>query len=118
VAELRRIARQDRRKERRHDRQIFPQPRFVYLWRENVVAQAVSWSRAAQTGYYHHWDTAHGEATFDPEQIDALVREALENRAAWRRWFEAYGIEPLPVRFEDLVREKEATALHVPRSSG
>jgi LPS sulfotransferase NodH len=92
---------------------IFLQPRFVHLWREDVVAQAVSWSRAIQTGYYHHWDTAHGEATFDPEQIDALVREASENRAAWRRWFEAYGIEPLPVRFEDLVREKEATALHV-----
>ena len=92
---------------------IFPQPRFVYLWREDVVAQAVSWSRAIQTGYYHHWDTAHGEATFDSEQIDALVREASENRAAWRRWFEAYGIEPLRIRFEELVREKEAMALRV-----
>jgi trehalose 2-sulfotransferase len=91
----------------------FPHPRFAFLWRENVVAQAVSWSRAAQIGYYHQWDTAHEEATFDPEQIDALVGKASENQAAWRRWFDAHDIEALPIRFEELVRDKEATALRV-----
>lgn len=90
--------------------QFFPQPRYVFLWREDVVAQAVSWARAAQTGYYHHWDRPAGEATFDFDQVDALVREASANTASWRRWFAENEIEPLTVRFEDLVEEKERVA--------
>jgi LPS sulfotransferase NodH len=86
---------------------VFPQPRYVFLWREDVVAQAVSWARAVQTGYYHHWDTPAGAARFDFDQIDALVREASANSASWRRWFAENEIEPLTVRFEDLVEEKE-----------
>jgi trehalose 2-sulfotransferase len=86
---------------------FFPQPRYVFLWREDVVAQAVSWARAVQTGYYHHWDRPLGEATFDFEQIDALVREASANTASWRRWFAENEIDPLTVRFEDLVESKE-----------
>ena len=27
--------------------------RFVYLWREDVIAQAVSWARAEQTNLWH-----------------------------------------------------------------
>jgi LPS sulfotransferase NodH len=87
---------------------IFPQPRFVFLWREDVVAQAVSWARAAQTGYYHHWDTPSGEARFDRGQIGALVRQASANTASWRRWFAENEIEPLSIIFEDLVESKEA----------
>ena len=92
---------------------IFPHLRFVFLRREDVVAQAVSWSRAAQTGYYHHWDSLRGEARFDPEQIDALVEEASANVASWRQWFAENDVEPLAVRFEDLVEQKQATALLV-----
>jgi LPS sulfotransferase NodH len=85
----------------------FPRPRFVFLWREDVVAQAVSWARAAQTGYYHHWDTPAGEAKFDVDQIDVLVREASANAASWRRWFAENDIEPFTVRFEELVANQE-----------
>jgi len=31
---------------------VFPRPRFVWIRREDVVAQAVSWSKASQTGQY------------------------------------------------------------------
>ncbi|HEY3051434.1 MAG TPA: Stf0 family sulfotransferase [Gaiellaceae bacterium] len=86
---------------------FFPQPRYVFLWREDVVAQAVSWARAVQTGYYHHWDRPVGKATFELDQIDALVREASANSASWRRWFAENEIEPFVVRFEDLVENKE-----------
>lgn len=86
---------------------FFPRPRYVFLWREDVVAQAVSWARAIQTGYYHHWNRPEGEAAFDFDQIDALVREASLNAASWRRWFAENDIEPLSVRFEELVANKE-----------
>jgi LPS sulfotransferase NodH len=94
---------------------FFPHPRYVFLWREDVVAQAVSWARAIQTGYYHHWNTPEGEATFDFGQIDALVREASANSASWRCWFAENEIEPFSVRFEELTANKEEVTRSVLR---
>lgn len=31
--------------------QVFPGPRLVWVWREDVAAQAASWAKAIQTGY-------------------------------------------------------------------
>lgn len=92
---------------------VFPRPRFVWVSREDVVAQAVSWAIAIQTGYWHHWDVASGKARFDFDQIRALVREASEHKRAWRRWFAENEIGVLEVRFEDLVQDKEGVTREV-----
>jgi LPS sulfotransferase NodH len=88
----------------------FGRTRFVHLWRDDPVAQAVSWARAEQTGYWQGGDTvAPGrEPHFDFEQIDDLVRTVREHNAAWRDWFSAFGIRPHPVRYEDLTSDIEA----------
>src|SRR5205823_277377 len=85
----------------------FPTPQFVWVRRDDVVAQAVSWARAIQTGRWHHWDSRDAAAApvYDREQIDALVCEAAAHDAGWRAWFAANEIEPLVVRFEDLVAD-------------
>jgi LPS sulfotransferase NodH len=85
----------------------FPSPRFVWIRREDVVAQAVSWSKAIQTGRWHHWDTPRPRAVsaYDRHQIDVLTREAAANDAAWGAWFAANEIDPLTVRFEELVAD-------------
>ncbi len=70
-----------------------------------MIAQAVFWAKATQTGYWHHWDSVEGSPHFDREQIDALVRETAKLNVAWRGWFAANGIVPLEVRFEDLVED-------------
>ncbi len=89
----------------------FPRPRFVWVRREDVVAQAVSWAKAIQTGLWHHWDTPgpHADPVYDGEQIAALAREAAEHDAAWLRWFAAHEVQPLTVRFEDLVADPFGT---------
>ncbi len=94
---------------------FFPSPRFVFVWREDVVAQAVSWAKAIQTGYWHHWDSVKGSPRFDREQVDSLVRETAKLNAAWRGWFAANGIVPLEVRFEDLVADMEGETRRVLR---
>lgn len=88
----------------------FPSPRFVWLRRDDVAAQAVSWAKAIQTGHWHHWDARDPDAAavYDRGQIDALAREAATHDAAWRAWFAANEIEPLVVRFEDLVADTVA----------
>lgn len=55
----------------------FPNLRFVWIWREDVVAQAVSGSRAIQTGVWYEADARRSPATqprFDFAQIHGLQR--------------------------------------------
>lgn len=87
--------------------------RFVYLYREDSLAQAVSWLRAEQT---HAWyeggsgeitdpgapRTAPGRAAYDAAAITALLHTVEEHHAAWLDWFSAHGVRPLTVRYEDL----------------
>ena len=91
----------------------FPEPRLIHLWREDVAAQAVSWSLASQTGYYHHWDTPRGEPRYSFDEISGLARLAAESTECWRRWFREHGVEPLEVRFEDLVADQAGTSRRV-----
>jgi LPS sulfotransferase NodH len=95
--------------------EVFPAPRFVWLVRDDVAAQAVSWAKALQTGQWHYWDPPpDGRALqFDDEAIAALAREIEEHNAAWNGWFADIGVTPLVVRFEELVADKEAATSRV-----
>jgi LPS sulfotransferase NodH len=83
---------------------------FVHLRRDDVVAQAVSWLRAEQTGEW--FVGGNGEIggaggggqppRFDAERLDRLVRTVEEHDAAWRTWFAAAGVRPHRVRYEEL----------------
>jgi LPS sulfotransferase NodH len=98
----------------------FPSPRFVWIRRDDAVAQAVSWARAIQTGRWHHWDPLmpQAAATYDREQIDALGAEIAADNAAWRAWFAANEIDPLEVRFENLVADPAGVTRTVLRFLG
>jgi LPS sulfotransferase NodH len=84
---------------------VFPEPRFVWLRREDVVAQGVSWWRAKGSGVWIHGESVTREETFDVAGIDTAVRRAREHAEDWRRWFVANGIEPLEVVYEQLVAD-------------
>lgn len=93
----------------------FPHPRFVWIWREDVAAQAVSWAKAIQSGRWHHWNASDPSAVlvYDRDQIEALAHEVVDSNARWRAWFAANEILPLAVRFEDLVADKIALTCEV-----
>jgi LPS sulfotransferase NodH len=98
----------------------FPSPRFVWIRREDATAQAVSWAKAIQTGRWHHWDEHVPPAApvYDREQIDALEHEIAAHDAAWRTWFAENEIDPLPVRFEELVADPAGVTRAVLRFLG
>jgi trehalose 2-sulfotransferase len=76
----------------------------VYLRRSDVVAQAVSWARAEQTGRWQDGDPVPGFVPrFDPSTIDGYATTIRRHDAAWHAWFEAQGVRPLVVCYEDLV---------------
>ena len=86
-------------------RRAFGQPRFIYIWRSDVVAQAVSWARAEQTGYWQRGDQARGAPKYSFDEIDRLVRTIEEHNHAWRKWFRDFEIQPFEMTFEELIAD-------------
>lgn len=79
--------------------------RYIHVRREDVVAQAVSWARAEQTGFWQRGDVATANARLDYEQVDHLVRTIHQHNEAWSVWFAKRGVEPYLVTYESLVSD-------------
>jgi trehalose 2-sulfotransferase len=93
----------------------FGRTRFVYLFRRDVVAQAVSLLRAEQTNVWFETGPARHEPEqeprFDLDQIQERVQLIEEHNTAWRQWFTSARIQPHLVQYEDLA----ATPISVAR---
>lgn len=89
---------------------VFPRPRYVWLTREDEVAQAVSWYRAKTTRVWLDDDQQLADPVFDYEAIDERFRLVREHNARWREWFEDNAVEPFAVTYEKLVSDPAAVA--------
>lgn len=79
---------------------------FVHLRRRDTVAQAVSWARSEQSGFWHPGDPAPtATPVFDAALVDGLVRTIDAHEARWTAWFAAAGVTPHEVTYEDLVAD-------------
>jgi len=95
----------------------FGRVHFIYLRREDVLAQAVSWLRAEQTNTW--FIGGHGEISgnggqprnpvFDAAAIRRFLDVIEEHNTAWEGWFAGHGIQPHRVNYEDLDRDMVAT---------
>ncbi len=83
--------------------------RFVHLWREDVVGQAVSWCRAEQTGFWQRGDIQSRPPKRDLDRTMQIVATIREHNAAWRSWFNGHGVRPHTVTYEALVRDNRET---------
>ena len=92
---------------------VFPATSFVFLTREDVLAQAVSWSKAMATGKWVDEQSPAGEPDFDADRIAGRVRRIEEHNAAWRRWFGSNGVHPLHLAYEELAADPAGTARRV-----
>jgi LPS sulfotransferase NodH len=91
--------------------------RLVHLRRADAVAQAVSWTRAEQTGYWQQDDERRAPPRLDLDRIDATVRTIRAHDQAWSDWFDRQGAVPLRVAYEQLVRDPGATVRRIWRTS-
>jgi LPS sulfotransferase NodH len=92
---------------------FFPNLRYVWLRRRDTARQAISYHRATQTDEW--WRIAGeanparpgtaGEAAFDPEAIARLEEEVVRNDLNWQAYFDANGITPLALYYEDLAAD-------------
>ena len=97
---------------------LFPDLHYIWIVRRDKVRQAVSWAKAGQTNVYG-WSKGEPlpvprqEPTFDFTFIDLLYNLILEGEAGWQSFFEASGVQPFQVVYEDLVEAYEETALRI-----
>lgn len=88
----------------------FGRTRYIWVRRDDVLAQAVSWLRAEQTQVWYVGGNGEidggagggGQPRFDRDGIDELRRTIEEHNAGWDAWFADTGIQPYAVRYEDL----------------
>lgn len=86
---------------------VFSSPRFVWIRRDDVIGQAVSWWKAIQSGHWWAGQEATSEPEYGFEQIDWLVNEIRVHDGCGRRWFDAEGIEPIIVDYAALCGDQE-----------
>ncbi|GAA3921168.1 Stf0 family sulfotransferase [Actinoplanes auranticolor] len=81
--------------------------RFVYLRREDELAQAVSWLRAEQTRTWKAGDPGGtaAEPHYDKAGITSLLDTVADHNAAWRAWFTRYGVAPHEITYEQLTAD-------------
>ena len=93
-------------------RAAFPDLRFVWLTRRDKVRQAVSFVQAQQTGVWARYsgeaDTERSQLEFDVAALSRTVHDLALREARWGDLFDALGVSPYTVVYEDYVRAPEA----------
>jgi LPS sulfotransferase NodH len=94
---------------------VFPNLRFVRVTRHDIVAQAVSWWKAAQTFEFYAGDPRWNgtEPVYDFGQIDRLAGELRAADGALADWLHRNGIDAHLVVYEELARDRAGTAQRV-----
>ena len=82
----------------------FPNLKFIYIWRKDFVAQAVSWTIASQTGIWFSGSNNKPDKKpkYNFQIINNLVKEIKTHNKAWNDWFTENQITPLKIKYEDL----------------
>ncbi len=88
----------------------------LFLIREDIVEQAVSLSRMAQTGFAHHTSSSDPKSTYpcftyNPTQIRIKLYQLLSMERQMERIFLLRGIEPLRLSYELLNQSGPANFL-------
>ena len=87
---------------------LLPNLKFITLERRDVLGQALSWARAAQTGQYRSSVPMLSPAVYDGALIHKFIYEAVKDRARWSVFFARTGIEALPLVYEDIVADPQS----------
>jgi LPS sulfotransferase NodH len=88
---------------------LLPNLKFVLLQRRDLLGQALSAARAVQTGQFRSTVPAKAPPTYDPNLIKESLVGTVKDQARWALFFARTGIAPLPVYYEDVVTNPQAT---------
>lgn len=83
---------------------------YVYLCRQDMLAQAISMAKAMQTDA---WSTMDGSGPvkllYDGPLIAQCLKDIAQQTLGWSRWFESNDVRPFVVHYEDLLADTADT---------
>ena len=85
-----------------------PRLHFVYLTRDDLLGQAISWARALQTEQYRSTQPAKQLAVYDADLIRSRLMAIVRERAEWEAFFARTGIEPLRIVYERFLEDRSS----------
>lgn len=92
----------------------FPNPRLVRIVREDVLAQAISFVKASQTGIWLHGQAGNPDAaSYDREAIHAALQKVVLDNASWSYDIAHAGLRAPTVIFEELLADLPSCARKV-----
>lgn len=97
---------------------FLPNPGFVFVERADLLAQAVSWEVARQSGAWTSEQEATGEPRYDFAAIDARIDAITHENALFRQFFAKNGLGFSHVLYEHLVDDVEGTIARIGRDLG
>ncbi len=87
----------------------FPKMKFIYLTREDKVAQAVSFSKASYSKQWNSSLKSDGSMVYDDAHISYCIKTMRKSDRQWDNWFMENKISPLCLEFSSLISEPYAT---------
>jgi LPS sulfotransferase NodH len=94
----------------------FPDLRFLWLYRRNRVAQAISYYRASQSKIWRVWNDDRAAdrrpmkpLEYDRAGIEHYLRMVNKQEDGWRRFFTEHGIPALVLVYEDFIETYDDT---------
>jgi LPS sulfotransferase NodH len=97
---------------------VFPGLRHVFMTREDLLAQAISYSRALQSGDWTSAGDSSRAARFDKQHILACLDYINSRIRMWETYFSINGIRPLRLSYEQLCADPAGTVEAVCRYVG
>jgi LPS sulfotransferase NodH len=88
--------------------ELLPNLHFVYLTRDDLLAQAISWARALRTEQYRSTQPAKRRAVYDADLIRSQLMAVVRERAQWEAFFARTGIEPLRIVYERFLEDQSS----------
>jgi LPS sulfotransferase NodH len=87
-----------------------PNVAFVYLRRNDILGQALSYVKAQQTDKWRSIDmpsSRPGAIAYDERHIQRCLNELVRDEARWRAFFARNDLLPLQISYEALVRKPQ-----------
>lgn len=86
-----------------------PELRYIRLTRSDLLGQAISWTRARQTGQFRSTEAGQKAPYYDGAAIARSLDKLASENLVWELWFARNGVTPLSLTYEELFQKPKAT---------
>jgi LPS sulfotransferase NodH len=87
---------------------LLPNLHFVYLSRDDLLGQAISWARAIKTEQYRSTQPVKRAAVYDAGLIRSRLMATVLERAQWETFFARTGIKPVRIVYERFLENRSS----------